>query len=395
MGKGLFGESTYLLRPDVLGIIGFRFLRYLLTGSLPQTQVVRSAKKRTRRAQCTGEWTITNPVYWPEMKKESIENYSQVDLNLEALIPQLKKRNWIELDITVSGDAPKNFLAIYEYERGGHVRRSNCNTWPKYIAKVGHKWYPIESINEYLFNELGEVLNLKMAKSKLIMIQGQLRFLSRYFLRPKESLVHGAEIFAGHLSDRDFVEAVEKEGLARKFFTFEFAKEAIESMFPNDAQHILEGFVKMLVFDAVIGNNDRHFYNWGVVKDVKGKKPTTFAPIYDSARGLFWNDAELKLDKWYLQPSQLDERVRNYAEGSRPKIGWDGMDVNHFELIRALYKNETDYQGVISSLVDRSNLTRIMEFLNANFTPYFSDRRMNLIQRCLRYRFERLNEVIQ
>ncbi|MCF8459416.1 MAG: HipA domain-containing protein [Flavobacteriales bacterium] len=329
------------------------------------------------------------------LKKEDIENYSGVDLNLDGLVAPLKKRDWVELDISVGGDAPKNFLAVYEYVEGGNVRRSNLKTWPKYIAKVGHKWYPIESINEYLFNELGEVLGLRMASSKLAMVQGQLRFLSKYFLLRKQSLVHGAEIFAGYLSDKEFVEEVEQQGLARKFFTFEFAKDAMESMFPNDAQHILEGFVKMLVFDAIIGNNDRHFYNWGVVKDVKGKKTPTFAPIYDSARGLFWNDGETKLANWFNNKSQIDERIHKYADGSRPKIGWDGLDVNHFELIQNLYKNETAYQGVIKSLVDKSNLTRIIEFLDANFTSYFTDRRMELIQRCLRYRFERLNEVIQ
>lgn len=53
----------------------------------------------------------------------------------------------------------------------------------------------------------------------------------------------------------------------------------------------------MLVFDAIVGNNDRHFYNWGVIVDLKGMKPPRFSPVYDTARGLFWNQSEEWIEK--------------------------------------------------------------------------------------------------
>lgn len=88
------------------------------------------------------------------------------------------------------------------------MRRNNPLTWPLYIAKTGHKWYPVESIT----NRLGRVFGIRMADSRLGVINGQLRFLSRYFLDvEKETLAHGAEIFAGYLKDQAFVEKVEKD----------------------------------------------------------------------------------------------------------------------------------------------------------------------------------------
>lgn len=136
------------------------------------------------------------------LKNEKIENYSGVYLNLSKLVPSLKRNNWKELDISVGGDAPKSFLAVYEYNRDSTVRKSKVDSWPKYIAKVGHKWYPIESINEYLFNQIGEQLGLNMALSRLVTIKGQLRFMSKYFLNhQRESLIHGAEIFAGYFKN--------------------------------------------------------------------------------------------------------------------------------------------------------------------------------------------------
>ena len=275
-----------------------------------------------------------------------IENYSGVNLKLSEHVPRLKKGTWKVLDFSVGGDAPKNFIALYEYSRDSSVRKANSDTWPRYIAKVGHKWYPLESINEYLFNRIGEVLGLKMAHSRLVIAGNQLRFLSKYFLNRNESLEHGAQIFAGYVSNEEWVENVEKDGLARKFFTFQFAETAIEHMFPTEAQEILQEFVKMLIFDALTGNNDRHFYNWGVVKHIERKKKPIFAPVYDSARGLFWNDSEPKLLKWKETPKQLDDRIIKYAEGSKPKIGWEGLDdLNHFDLIEKIYSREHSSHG--------------------------------------------------
>lgn len=331
------------------------------------------------------------------LKNEKIENYSSVHLNLQKLVPTLKRNNWKELGISVGGDAPKNFLAIYEYKRDSKIKKSNVESWPKYIAKVGHKWYPIESINEYLFNKIGEKLELNMALSKLVIIKGQLRFMSQYFLNPKkESLVHGAEIFAGYVENLNLLEEIEKDGLARKFFTFQFAEKAISRVFPDDAKQILKDFVRMLVFDAITGNNDRHFYNWGVIKDIKRRKCPKFAPIYDSARGLFWNHSEIKIEQWHNDQHQIDKRVKKYSEDSRPKIGWEEVDdLNHFELVEHIFKERSEYREICLSLINKEKLDLMIRFLESDFSSYLTSKRMDLIKKCLIYRFNRLSAIIQ
>ena len=44
----------------------------------------------------------------------------------------------------VAGDAPKDFIRVYDYEPGQPGNPNNPDSWPAYIAKVGHKWYPGE-----------------------------------------------------------------------------------------------------------------------------------------------------------------------------------------------------------------------------------------------------------
>jgi hypothetical protein len=329
------------------------------------------------------------------LKEEHIENFSGVQLNLQKCIPSLRKGYWEKLDFSVGGDAPKNFISIYEYQKGSKVRRSNPSTWFRYIAKVGHKWYPLESINEYLFNQIGETLDLNMASSKLIFAGNQLRFLSKYFLEKNESLVHGAEIFSGYVSDEQWAENIEEKGLARKFFTFQFVESAVKKMFPLDAELILVNFVQMLVFDAITGNNDRHFYNWGIVKHIENKKKPIFAPIYDSARGLLWNSPESKLQDWLGHPKLLDDKIAKYCEGSKPKIGWEGLDdLNHFDLINSIYSSDVRYKETCEHLITKRPLQEILNLLKNQFSKYYSNERITLMEKCLIYRFKRLISII-
>ncbi len=234
-----------------------------------------------------------------------------------------------------------------------------------------------------------------MASSKIVIAGKQLRFLSKYFLKRDESLEHGAQIFAGYMADKEFVERVEQEGLARKFFTFQFANTAIKQMFPVEFEQILVDFVKMLVFDALTGNNDRHFYNWGVITKIGNQKSPIFAPIYDSARGLFWNNSESDMLSWWNQPKQINDRIKKYAEGSRPKIGWEGIDdLNHFELINKLFSLDLRYKEVCTQLINQDNLDRVLKLLEKDFSKFYSKMRLEIIKKCLIYRFERLMEIV-
>lgn len=91
--------------------------------------------------------------------------------------------------------------------------------------------------------------------------------------------------------------------------------------------------------DALIGNNDRHFYNWGIITNISGKEKPIFSPIYDTARGLFWNEHEDKLKRILQDKNRLPQFIMSYAENSVPKIGWEGLNkLNYFDLIEQISK---------------------------------------------------------
>ncbi len=310
-------------------------------------------------------------------------------------IPFVKKHHYfIVKNIVITGDAPKDFIRYYHYGRAG---KANSAERPLYIAKLSNKHYSMESVTEYLLNRIGEVLGFKMAKSKLAYLGGQIRFLSEYFIeKPKEQLLdHGADLYAGYLNDRDFVEEIEKQRQSPDFFTVQFTHDTLKHFFKDDYVLLWLEFLKLAVLDAFIGNNDRHFYNWAIVRNIKNDEKPVFSPIYDTARGLFWNDSEKKIRDCYQNKNRLSSFIKNYSENSYPKIGWEGAGkINHFELLDKLktipYLISND---IIEHICKNETIEEVFSLIDTDFAELMSEERRGLIKLCLSYRHERIKKI--
>ena len=329
-----------------------------------------------------------------------IENFTDAHHLDVRGVPVLKRSNYfVDDSVTVDGDAPKKFVGIYDHQLLGQKHKTNKNNWIRYIAKTGHKWYPIESITELLLNKLGMVFGLNMAESRIAMMGGQLRFLSRYFLNPnKEELVHGADILAGYLNEESpiFVEEVDKQKLTIEWFTLQFVDSDVTNMFPYQKDDIMHKLSMLVIFDAFVGNNDRHFFNWGVVRPIDGSFQPYFSPVYDTARGLFWNYSENKVNDIVEINKTTDAHIRKYCQESRPKIGWEGeKKLNHFKLFEKIYTNQFYVsREEIRELLAPSLLGQMVAEVRHNFCTLMTKNRIMIICKCLEYRFNELRRLL-
>ncbi len=280
------------------------------------------------------------------LRIENSLNSSGKLLNINT-IPLLKESHYIVKNYELDGDAPKQFIKAYFYEKDSSVRKVSSNSWLPYIAKTAEKWYPHESVIEYMINRIGQVLGLNMNEIRLVNANEQIRFLSKYFLCKDEKLIHGAEICGEHLGDQLLAIEIANDKLtSRQLFTFEFIKDSIRSVFPEYFENIFLELVKMVSFDAIVGNNDRHFYNWGVI-DTKKKtsKIPTFAPIYDSARGLLWNYSDENIKNLLKTHSQGAKKIEKYITDASPRISIESnTQANHFELIDFIKRYDNEYK---------------------------------------------------
>jgi hypothetical protein len=315
----------------------------------------------------------------------------------DAEVPPIKNQHLSVADVSVGGDAPKDVLHVYNY-KSGEIRKDKPSTWPVYIAKVGHKVYPSESITEQIMTDVGKTFGFRMADSCLRKVSGQVRFLSRHFLKKNEQLVHGLSIFASYLEDEEFVQSVREERRSKDVFDFDTIINAIKSVFsryPGACEDICRDYVRMLAYDAITGNNDRHHANWGVIEHVKGSHPPAFSPIYDSARGLFWNYLNDTLRKRYSRSHETKAFVTSYIDGATPMTSFSGQgEVNHFDLVTAILRDHDEYEEVLEDHYRPSALSTLREILEDDYSGLLTEPRRELILDCLERRLELYRQAI-
>jgi hypothetical protein len=207
--------------------------------------------------------------------------------------------------------------------------------------------------------------------------------------------VHGAELFSNYLCDPYMVEEIGIRKDEQSYFTFQFVEAAIKTTFPEQAEQFLCSFVRLLVFDALTGNNDRHHYNWGIISDIREDKNTVrFSPIYDTARGLFWSTSDEIIDKWLNNTQLLTSKIVNYAQNAKPQTGWEGKgNINHFRLIELLWQDGR-FKNIISEMCDIRNIPKIFRLIDSEFNFLTTQGRRILIKKCLQLRFDTLNKII-
>lgn len=348
--------------------------------------------RRAPEAESNGWQVMSTKTDQAVICRADIERRSGFEIVSHPGIRPLRSGFFRRLDLAVAGDAPKDFLRVYQYGRG---RKAHPGTWPAYIAKVGSKHYPNQSVTEHLLTRIGQTLGLAIASSCLMWVREQLRFLGEYFLREDESLIHGAEIFAGCIAeDSEFLRQVEEMDMAKEIFTLQVVETAVRSRFPAQADAILQDFARLLAFDAVVGNNDRHFFNWGVITHVSGARPTRLAPAFDTARALFWNTDEAVLAT-FDRKHELDRFLDRYVLQCYPKTAWEGIkSPNHFELVRKIVEERPSYREAMARLNTTDLPEKVQALLDGEFDGLVSARRKRFIVSCIRKRLAHYNEAV-
>jgi hypothetical protein len=161
--------------------------------------------------------------------------------------------------------------------------------------------------------------------------------------QPEERFVHGGEIMMGMISDFD-----QKTGRQHNYHSMALYINLLES------RGLLEGdwrsyLCRQFLFDALIGNTDRHQDNWGLLwrQNETGSVHVRLAPVFDNGTSLGYEIIERKM------PGFRDEgRILKYIERGRHHIKWklpDDRSVPHVELLRLLIDQEHRLNSAVES----------------------------------------------
>ena len=216
--------------------------------------------------------------------------------------------------------------------------------------------------------------------------------MSYSFLSNTTSLVEGVEFILGKYPYYD------KDTLIDKYSSMPYSFQMIvESMKPILG---ISTIAKILLFDALIGNSDRHHSNWGITETKgflsveKGVFPVnamTLSPLYDNGSSLcsYINESDIET---ILKDKIRYESIINTK--SKSAIGWNNLrPIRHFELIKNLrdeYYEET--VNLVKSI--KKNITeQSVDTILSNFDDNIISSQMKKLLK--KFIIDRRNRIIE
>lgn len=194
-----------------------------------------------------------------------------------------------------------------------------------------------EACSEKLAYEIAKVLGYDCAKIELAVDNdNQIGVLNYYFSDSDESHTDIVAYLNKNIKERN------------NYYTISNIKNVLDSINTS----LFKGFIKIMLFDALIGEQDRHEENWGITEK-KGK--SFISPLYDNGDSLlreFKNPVNAR--KYYDGIKDFNAYINRsqtliYKEDKKNKY-------KHFELIKYLYDNFP--QDILPEI---NNLTKLTD----------------------------------
>lgn len=176
-----------------------------------------------------------------------------------------------------------------------------------------------ESCSEKMSYEIARVLGYKCAKIELAYDEeNELGILNYIFVDTAEE---------EHIDAVDYIKKNNEE--REEFYTIENIKKCLDRL---DFK-LFEQFLKIILFDALVGEQDRHEENWGVIRKNGGYK---LSPLYDNGCNLLKEFYDYNYAQKYYEGKKDFEA---YIERSVAVIRNNkGKKYRHFELVKEMYK---------------------------------------------------------
>jgi len=243
--------------------------------------------------------------------------------------PTIDFSQWEELNLPASGMREKKWL------RNIGTCEIGLFKFPK-TDDTGDFWA------EKLAYEIGKLIDVNVAKTEIGIHNGRKGSFSYNVLNNGEYLVEGYSIIGDVLDFSTSLEIYKTIGIN---YSVELLENVLAERFPI--------FLKVILFDCLIGNTDRHHGNWAFITDENGTW-LRLSPLYDNGSSLCYLERPER-----IKLMQKDKKMLEAALFSKAKsqIGLGGeRPVNHFNL----------FSYICSKY--RTDMKRQMEFIENNIS---------------------------
>lgn len=296
--------------------------------------------------------------------------------------------------------------------------------------------YPYEFWSEIIATHLGLMFNVPILNYDIAILGDKIGCISPSMVGKNQELIEGIQYLQAY--DRDFDPEKKAD---RDLYSFQLIEKALQH---SGLSFYMKEIIRLIIFDSIIGNQDRHQENWGVIikyistntltvpsdemkedyrrrlllvdnnagyrsdetfeykayKDLSFRNQQIFAPIYDSGSSLGRELDSVAVNKLLHNKQRFD----NYIRRGKSEVRWQNVHLNHEELVRKMLV-ESDYPDTVSTLRDiisrysEKNFEHLLNVIDKNIPIKFAHlkipaERKRLILRLVTARVELLKALL-
>lgn len=273
--------------------------------------------------------------------------------------------NWIEDKISGkfgSGASEKIWLINPETNEKGLFKFPKVKDKEKGII-TGEYWA------EKLATEIGKLIDVECAKVDIGTYKGRIGSMSYNVLENKyDNLFEGIYFIQKHYPYYN------KSKLKDTYSNIKYSIQMIEESLLKDYYFDIEKIYKMIIFDILIGNSDRHHSNWAIkhkkekISDHMTQITLDLCPLYDNGSSLCAYEDNNNLDIFFKDKMKFEALVNTKSKSA---IGWKNeRPIRHFELLNKLKENSysitSPYIENIKNNITEQNIDKLLKEFDNN-----------------------------
>lgn len=222
---------------------------------------------------------------------------------------------------------------------GNYEKRWKIIDGERYLLKAGSKIYNQEPFNELIATKLYERLLNKDEYVEYSVIFDDDKAISKCknFITKETELVPAWKI-------NEYYEFLDDEDKYTHYIR------CLNNLGIKDAETLTD---KMIVCDYIIANRDRHFNNFGVIRDVNTLKFIGVAPIFDNGCSLWYDENDMYVGEFFLtKPFEEYEKTQLSLV---KKLEW--LDISKLED----FPNEVKTILSMNKLLSKERINKIVD----------------------------------